>query len=557
MPKHIDIPQTSLWRNLEVSAARYPHKPAIVFYDSILTYADLERDAQHLAGFLQQRCGVRRGDRVALFLHNSPQFIVGYYAILRADAMVVPVNSMSTAAELSHIIADCDAQTLITAHDLLQHVQPCAGLLKHTVVACYSDYLTTATDLTLPDFIRSPRRAIEDTTAVSWLEALAQQLVPAAHLANAEDLCVMPYTSGTTGKPKGCIHRHRNVMHTAVALARWHGKHTEERVLCVLPFFHVTGMQTGMNMPLFLGATLIVMSRWDREVAAKLIQRHRVTGWTTVPTIVVDLLSSANLQGGELASLLSIGGGGAAMPRAVAEKLQAYCSLTYIEGYGLSETMAPSHINPTERPKTQCLGLPIFDTDSRIVDPQTLQPLPPGEVGEIVIRGPQVFEGYWHDPNGSAASFIDLEDGRYFRSGDLGYVDDEGYFFFVDRLKRMINAAGFKVWPAEVEAQLYAHPAIQEVVIIATPEPRRGEAVKAIIVLRPEARGQVTDQQLIEWARSNMAAYKIPRHWAFVDSLPKSASGKIQWRLLQEQEFQAAAAAAVASAAATPNSTHV
>src|SRR5262249_30236566 len=242
------------------------------------------------------------------------------------------------------------------------------------------------------------------------------------------------------------------------------------------------------------------------------------------------------------ASLLSIGGGGAAMPRAVAEKLQAFCSLTYIEGYGLSETMAPSHINPTERPKAQCLGLPIFDTDSRIVDPQTLQPLPPGEVGEIVIRGPQVFEGYWHDPNGSAASFIDLEDGRYFRSGDLGYVDDEGYFFFVDRLKRMINAAGFKVWPAEVEAQLYAHPGIQEVVIIAKPEPRRGETVKAVVVLRPEARGQVTEEQLTQWARSNMAAYKVPRYWQFVDSLPKTASGKIQWRMLQDEELRAARA---------------
>jgi fatty-acyl-CoA synthase len=545
LPKHIDLPATSLWINIEVSASRYPNKPAIVFYDSILTYSQLKRDAEHLAGFLQRRCGIGRGDRVILFLHNSPQFIVAYYAILRAEAMVVPVNSMSTASELTHIIADCGAKVLITAQSLLQHAQLAAEALKHSIVACYSDYLTTPTDLTLPEFIKAPRLALADVLrdkTTAWTEVLAQQLSPAPHVGTSDDLCVMPYTSGTTGKPKGCIHRHRNVMHTVVALARWHEKHSEERTLSVLPFFHVTGMQTGMNTPLFLGATTVVMSRWDREVAAKLIQRHRITGWTTVPTIVVDLLSSSDVDACDFSSLLSIGGGGAAMPRAVAEKLQARYGLTYIEGYGLSETMAPTHINPLDRPKAQCLGLPIFDTDSRIIDPETLRPLPTGEVGEIVTFGPQVFEGYWHDAQATAESFIELYDRRYFRTGDLGYVDEEGYFFFVDRLKRMINTAGFKVWPAEVEAQLYAHPGIQEVVIIAKPEPRRGETVKAVVVLRPEARGQVTDEQLTQWARSNMAAYKVPRYWEFVDSLPKTASGKIQWRMLQDEELRAARA---------------
>jgi fatty-acyl-CoA synthase len=544
MPKHIDLPETSLWFNVEVSAARYPNKPAIVFYDSVLRYSELKSSAEYLAGFLQQRCGVERGDRVALFLHNSPQFVIAYYAILRAEAMVVPVNCMSTASELAHIISDCGAQILITAQNLLQHAQSFDGVLKHTIVACYSDYLTKPADPTIPEFIKAPGRDVESGRATRWKEALAQRLKPAPHVATPEDLCVMPYTSGTTGKPKGCIHRHRNVMHTVVALARWHGKHSDECVLSVLPFFHVTGMQNSMNMPLFMGATLVILSRWDREVAAKLIARHGVTGWTAVPTIIVDLLSSPDLEAYDLSSLRSIGGGGAAMPRAVAEKLQALYSLTYIEGYGLSETMAPTHINPPDRPKTQCLGLPICDTASHIVDPQTLQPIPPGQVGEIVISGPQVFEGYWHNEAASTESFINLDGKRFFRTGDLGYVDDEGYFFFVDRLKRMINAAGFKVWPAEVEAQLYAHPAIQEVVIIAKPDPRRGETVKAVVVLVPEARGQVTAEQLTEWARANMAAYKVPRYWEFVDSLPKSASGKIQWRVLQEDERRAAASAA-------------
>ncbi|MBS0420410.1 MAG: long-chain fatty acid--CoA ligase [Proteobacteria bacterium] len=535
-PQHLELPDTSLWYNIEVAAARYPRKAAIVFYDTILSYSQLRRSAEHLAGFLQQRCGIRRGDRVALFLHNSPQFIIGFYAILRAEAMVVPVNSMSTASELTHIMTDCGARILITAQELLVHTKSLGTLLQHTVVACYSDYLTAATDLAVPDFLQAPALSTASATTTPWTEVLALQLEPEPHIGTADDLCVMPYTSGTTGKPKGCIHRHRSVMHTAVALSRWHDKYSEEVVLAVLPLFHVTGMQNSMNTSLYVGATIVLLPRWDRDVAAKLIGRYRVSCWTTVPTIIVDLLSSPNLPQYDLSSLKSVGGGGAAMPKAIAQKLETLCGLTYIEGYGLSETMAPSHINPPDRPKPQCLGLPIFDTDSRIVDPQTLVELEPGAVGEIVTMGPQVFDGYWHRDDANAECFFDLNGKRFFRTGDLGYIDADGYFFFVDRLKRMINAAGFKVWPAEVEAQLYAHPAIQEVAVIAKPDERRGETVKAVVVLRTEARGKITPEQLTEWARANMAAYKVPRFWEFVAALPKSASGKILWRVLQEQE---------------------
>lgn len=544
-PKHLPLPETSLWYNLEVAATRYPRKTAVVFYDTVLTYTELRRSAEHLAGFLQQRCGVARGDRVALFLHNSPQFIIAYYAILRADAMVVPVNSMSTASELTHIIADCGAQVLIAAQELLLHAKSLGDAVKHTVVACYSDYATAPTDLAVPEFIKAPCQGIAAPAMTQWTDALALQLEPGPHHATPNDLCVMPYTSGTTGKPKGCIQRHSNVMHTVVAQARWHEKYTEDVILAVLPFFHVTGMQNSMNLPLYLGATIVVLPRWDREVAAKLIARYGVTGLTAVPTIIVDLLSSPNLDSYDLSSLTSVGGGGAAMPKAIADKLRLLCNLTYIEGYGLSETMAPTHINPPERSKPQCLGLPIFDTDSRIIDPQTLLELPPGQVGEIVSRGPQVFEGYWHRDDANAECFIEVDGKRFFRTGDLGYVDAEGYFFLVDRLKRMINAAGFKVWPAEVEAQLYAHPAIQEVAVIAKPDERCGETVKAVAVLRSDARGNVTAEQLTEWARTQMAAYKVPRSWEFVQTLPKSASGKILWRVLQEEERRVAAAPSV------------
>jgi fatty-acyl-CoA synthase len=231
-----------------------------------------------------------------------------------------------------------------------------------------------------------------------------------------------------------------------------------------------------------------------------------------------------------------LSGGGAAMPRAVAERLHAEFGITFAEGYGLTETAAPSHSNPPERAKPQCLGMPFFGVDSRVVDPVTLRELPPGEVGEIVTRGPMVFQGYWRRPDATAAAFVELDGARFFRTGDLGRMDDEGYFFLTDRLKRMINASGFKVWPAEVELLLFQCPAVHEACVIAARDDYRGETVKAVVVLRDEARGRTREQDIVDWARAHMAAYKVPRQVEFVDALPKSGAGKVLWRLLQERQ---------------------
>jgi fatty-acyl-CoA synthase len=346
----------------------------------------------------------------------------------------------------------------------------------------------------------------------------------------------MPYTSGTTGNPKGCVHRHRSVMFTTVAGPQWNRSFQDETILSILPYFHATGMQGGMNAPIYAGVSIVLLPRWDRDVAGQLIQRYKVTGFTAVPTMIVDLLSNPKLASYDLSSLRQVGGGGAAMPEAVAQKLQDLCGLEFIEGYGLTETIAPTHINPPERPKKQCLGIPIFNTDARVVNPETLAELPPGEVGEIISHGPQVFDGYWNNPKANAACFVELEGKRFFRTGDLARTDEDGYFFLVDRLKRMINVGGFKVWPAEVEAMLYAHPDIQEAVIIAGRDPRRGETVKAVVVLKAAARDRVSEADLVRWARDNMAAYKVPASFEFVETLPKSATGKILWRVLQEQQ---------------------
>ena len=324
-------------------------------------------------------------------------------------------------------------------------------------------------------------------------------------------------------------------MHNAVASQLWGQATSEAVVLAVVPMFHITGVVSMMHTSILAAATLVIMPRWDRDVAGRLISRWKVTSWTNIPTMVIDLMASPNFANYDLSSLAYIGGGGAAMPQAVAQLLLEQFGLKYQEGYGLTETAAPSHANPFENPKQQCLGIPYMSTDARVVDPDTLQEMPIGESGEIIIHGPEVFQGYWKRPDATAAAFVEFEGKRFFRSGDMGRMDEDGYFFITDRLKRMINASGFKVWPAEVELLMFRHPAIQEACVIAMKDSYRGESVKAVVVLRPTHK-DTTELQIIDWCRENMAVYKIPRAVQFVDALPKSGSGKVMWRLLQEAE---------------------
>ena len=534
LSRHMSIPETNLFYNVEVSARRFPNKPYLIFYDTLISYAEFQREAEQLAGFLQQRCAVAAGDRVLLYMQNSPQFVIGYYAILRANAVVVLVNPMNLTNELRHYIADSGARVALAAQDLYAQLQPHLGAgLDHLVLAAYCDYLRQPTTLKVPEFIAAPRQDISALGVTLWSAALAEDLTPGALSAGPDDLCVMPYTSGTTGHPKGCMHTHRTSMSTLVAGVQWFGINQDAVYLAVLPFFHVTGLQGSMNGPLWVGATVVLLPRWDRNAAAELIERYGISSWTAIPTMVIDFLMNPELDNYDLSSITRMSGGGAAMPEAIAQKMLDR-GITYVEGYGLSETMGPTHINPSDRPKKQCLGIPIFDVDARVVDPETLCELPPGEVGEIVISGPQVFLGYWKQDSSSA--FVDIDGKRFLRTGDLARTDEDGYFFMVDRLKRMINASGYKVWPAEVEALMYQHPAIAEACVIAAKDAHRGETVKCLVALKEAYRGRITEAEIVAWAHANMAAYKSPRIVELVSTLPKSATGKVQWRALQERE---------------------
>ncbi len=428
LPHHLTIPETSLCTNLDVSALRYPEKPAIIYYDHTITYRELKRQVDALAGYLQT-LGVDKGDRVLLYMQNAPQFIIGYYAILRANAIVVPINPMNRTAELEHYLEDTQATVTLAAQEVFANIAPLIGTrqLRHVIVASYSDYIDPQTDLDLPAEVRAPAQPLQTEGAIAWRDAIDAGKTPGELLVGPDDLAVFPYSSGTTGAPKGCMHTHRSVMATCVHGVAWRsGGGSEGIILSTLPYFHVTGMQGAMNAPIYTGACIVLMTRWDRRTAATLIQRYQVTSWTNIVTMAIDLLSDPEVESFDLSSLQNIGGGGAAMPEAVSDKLFKLTGLRYIEGYGLSETIAATHINPAEKPKKQCLGIPVFDVDSRVIDQDTGKELGVGEVGEIISHGPQIFQGYWNRPEETEKAFIELDGKRFFRTGDMGYYAEEG-----------------------------------------------------------------------------------------------------------------------------------
>ncbi len=550
LPHKLTAPQTSLWMNLQISAMRFPNKLALVFMGQQWTYSQLQHQAEAIASALS-KMGVQKGDRVVLDMQNCPQLVITHFAILRLDAVVVPVNPMNRMEELKHYILDPDTKVAVTTADLATELAAASNALpkdqqlKNLLVTQFTDVFDA--DKTGPaelpeawrDWLgtRHALPTLDNGQVHAWADAVQSAIELGPITAQPDDLAVLPYTSGTTGLPKGCMHTHGTIMHNAMSSGIWASGTPENVTLCVVPMFHITGMVSVMHASIFIGATLVLMPRWDRDLAGRLISKWKITHWTNIPTMVIDLLGSPNMAQFDLSSLVNIGGGGAAMPEAVAQRLLDQFGLKYIEGYGLTETAAPSHSNPPDAPKKQCLGIPFMSVDARVVDPETLKELPQGESGEIVMSGPQVFKGYWKRPDATASAFFERDGKSFFRSGDMGRIDEEGYFFMTDRLKRMINASGFKVWPAEVEALMFKHPAIQEACIISTKDAYRGESVKAVVVLRSTHKGQVTEQDIIDWCRDTMAVYKVPRVVEFIDALPKSGSGKVMWRALQEAEM--------------------
>lgn len=536
LSKSLTIPKTTIYDNLVISTKKYPDKIAIHYYGRSITYTELLEEVEILAGYLKKKLGVEKQEKVLLFMQNSPQYLISFFAILRLRAVVVPINPMSTTQDLAFYVKDCDIKYAIIGEELYNNIVP---LIKETslnniIVTSYSEYSGEYNENNdfKPNLANNNQKL---SNVIFWKDALSETYQIDEYDGLEDDVAMIPYTSGTTGMPKGCIHPNRTIQANTVGASLWMNMTADAIPLLTLPLFHVTGLIHSALAPIQSGSTIVMMTRWDRDYAAKEMERHGCTHWINISTMLIDFLSNPNMNSYSLSSLQVIGGGGAPLPEAVGEQLYERTGLRYYEGYGLTETISHTHFNPPNRPKLQCLGIPSFDVDARVIDLATGSEVGPHELGELVVNGPQVFSGYYNREDENKVSHIEIDGKQFFRTGDIVKMDEEGYFFIVDRLKRMINASGFKVWPTEVEAILYKHPAVEQACVVSAPDKKRGETVKAFIILKTDFIGKIKEDEIIEWSKSQMAAYKYPRIIEFVESFPTTSSGKILWRELQEK----------------------
>ena len=532
--KSVRIPEETLSAILARQAKRVPDRTAIQFYGRAIPFAELDSAVGRFAGFLQQR-GLCAGDRVALFLENSPQFAIAYYGALRAGCIAVCLNPMHKAAELQHEFVDSGARALVTTGEAYAAVEPIRArtMLETVVLTGYRDFLPDQLALAPPPSFVEKRSASRppDTHALPDVLRTAPQLdaqVPRA----PSDTALLQYTSGTTGAAKAAEITHGNLVANCELQRVYVGSGDDDVALGVLPWFHITGMECQMNMMAYLGATLVAIGRFDLATVLRAIELYRCTRTTFITTVNVAVVNFPGTKKFDLSSLRNCFSGGAPVPPAVAQRWEEITGHKLIEGYGLSETTAPTHINPPHRPKYGTVGLPLPLTEARIVDAEDgVTELGLGKSGEIAVRGPQVMKGYWRNPDATARAFRD----GWFLTGDIGQVDEEGYFRIEERKKDMLKVSGFSVFPAEVEALMYRHPAIAEVGVVGVADPYRGEEPHAFVVLKPDAKGAVTGEQIVEWCRGEMSVYKAPRQVIFIEALPRTASGKVLKRVLRDQ----------------------
>ncbi len=533
IPQKLDFPNKPLYDFLRDAAERNPEKVAINYYGREIRFQELDDLSDRFAAALND-LGLKKGGRVSLYLENCPQFVIAYFGTLKAGGVVVAANPMFKEDELLYELKDSGTKIIIA----LDHLYPLVRevrkriQLSQVIVTSYWDFLPQNPSLPIHPSMQPPKEVFPRT--LDFLDLLEKyEPEPTRPEINMQDdLALLQYTSGTTGLPKGAMITHYSLLFNTVGSTVWSGITEDDVHLSVLPFFHVTGMIHGMNRPIYTGTTNVMISRFDTETAIKAIDDFRCTVWVSITTMNVAVVNFPDIHKYNLQSLKHCSSGGAPIPREILHRWREIVGPELVEGYGLSETISQTHVNPTSNPRYGSVGIPHFGVECRIVDVSTQEELPIGEEGELIIKGPMVTKGYWNNPEETEKA---LKDG-WFATGDIARMDHDGYFYIVERKKDMIKASGYSVFPAEVEALMYEHPAVQEVAVIGVPDPHRGENIKAFIILRPQYKGLVKKEEMIAWAKNKMAAYKYPRIVEFVDELPKTGSGKILKRALRDRE---------------------
>lgn len=518
VPESLDYPEISLGNMLRMSATESPQNIAVYYSESKTTFRELDRIADRFGEALQG-LGIRKGERVAIYLPNFPQFVFAYYGALRVGAIVVTISPLYKERELAHILSDSGAKALICWDKLYPYVEAAKDKIK--VV----DIITTGASYPISDGLKA-------------LLAKYQGSPKPVEIDPKKDLALLQYTGGTTGIPKGAMLTHYNLVVNTVQFSTWlRMKPGGEVHLSVLPFFHIYGMTVAMNVPVYTSSPMVLIpDARDINGILRATDNYKPTIFCGVPATYVALINQPDIRQHDLSSIRVCVSGASPLPLQVQRRFEELTGGRLVEGYGLTETSPVTHVNPLDDPaknRSGSIGIPISDTEAKIVDLELGDHhLPLGTPGELVVRGPQVMMGYWNNPEETKMA---LRNG-WFHTGDIATMDSDGYFRIVDRKKDMINVSGLKVWPREVEEILYEHPAIKEAAAVAVPDLASGEAVKAYVVLKDESKGKVAVSQIIEFCKEKIAAYKAPKIVEFRDALPKSSVGKILRRELRAEQ---------------------
>lgn len=555
-------PETSMFQMLEETVARFPDSPAVAFpvapMAKGLTYRQLMDEVEQMSRALASM-GVKQGDRVGLLLPNCPQFVVTYFALQRLGAVSVGNNPLYTKRELTHQLKDAGVTMLVTLdllYPLVDAVKEDVGL-ETVIVARVSDYLGFPINKLAPLKQKKEAKAegrpwppVPDGARVTWWTDLMKGSypdVPPATVNPTEDVAALVYTGGTTGLSKGAMLTHHNLVSNAAQTGAWFAgvEEGKEGIMAVLPFFHSYGLNAIMGVGIRKGMKLILLPRFELDMALKAIEKEKPTLFPGVPRIYIAINESPDTAKHDLSSIRSCFSGAAPLPVAVAEKFEKISGGRLVEGYGLTETSPVTHINPLDgNHRFGTIGLPIPDTDCKLVDlDDPEKEVGEDDEGELCIAGPQIMKGYWNKDDETAEMIRVHEDGiRWLHTGDIAKMDPDGYFRIVDRKKDMILVSGFNVYPTDVEQVLYRHPKVQKAAVVGIPDEKTGEAVKAFIVLKE---GQTADAEEIRtWAKDpehGLTGYRAPKHIEFRDELPETMVGKVLRRVLVEEEKQKAA----------------
>ncbi|MDX1520120.1 MAG: long-chain fatty acid--CoA ligase, partial [Anaerolineae bacterium] len=518
---------------------KYPNQTVTVFLNARLTYAQLKKDVDKLAASLHD-LGVRKGDRVAIMLPNCPQTVIAYYAVLSLGAVTVMTNPLYVERELEYQWGNSGAKVVISLALFWPTIEAVKNKLaiEHVILARIQDYMPSVKKLLAPLALRRRGKWVDvqfNDTVHSFKKLIARQHQPPPPVdLHPEDLACLQYTGGTTGLPKGAMLTHRNLIASITQVRTfllYEHQDAEDVGLAFMPFFHVYGMNGLMNLGVYLAATLVLIPQPEIKSIVDAIVAERPTFFTGIPAIFTALNNYRSIDSVDLTSIKAVFSGAAPLPVEVMQEFESRTGARIAEAYGMTEASSVTHVNPLKgQRKFGSIGVPIIGTDAKVVDSDDFtKELGVGETGELMIKGPQVMSGYWNDPEETADA---LHDG-WLSTGDIAYMDEEGYFYIVDRKKDMILSAGYNVYPREVEEVLYQHPKVLEASVIGLPDGLRGEKITAYVVLKENE--TATASEIRSFARQRLASYKQPRAVVFRDDLPKSLAGKVLRRKLKEE----------------------